>query len=296
MTSPSLPRAAFLALRPKQWVKNLILFAPLVFSLNIHDRHKDLAALAAFAVFCLTSSAVYLFNDVIDRENDRRHPVKRLRPIASGALPVPTALGLCAVLLAAALTGAFLLGLPFMAAVGIYLVNNLLYSLKLKHVVLVDVGSIALGFVVRVMAGTLVIGVPASEWLIMCTILLAFFLGFAKRRHELAILDDETSHRQVLGEYSQALLDQLIMISAACALVSYAIYTVSDKAVSGFGTANLIYTVPFVLYGLFRYLYLIHHRQMGGDPTRVLLTDGPLILNVLLWLAACIVIIGGGRA
>jgi len=296
MTSPSLPRAAFLALRPKQWVKNLILFAPLVFSLNIHDRDKDLAALAAFAVFCLTSSAVYLFNDVIDRENDRRHPVKRHRPIASGALPVPAALVLCVALLAAALTGALMLSLPFLTAVGVYLVNNLLYSFRLKHVVIVDVASIALGFVVRVIAGTLVIGVPASEWLIMCTILLAFFLGFAKRRHELAILEDETSHRQVLGEYSQALLDQLIMISAACALVSYAIYTVSDKAVSSFGTADLIYTVPFVLYGLFRYLYLIHHRQLGGDPTRVLLTDGPLILNVLLWLAACIVIIGGGGA
>jgi len=287
--------AAFQALRPKQWVKNLILFAPLVFSLNVHNTDKTLHTLAAFGVFCLLSSAVYLFNDVIDRRNDRLHPVKKNRPIASGALSVSTALALSAVLLVASFTSGALLGRLFLVAMTVYLLNNLLYSFKLKHVVLVDVGCIALGFVVRVLAGTVVIGVAASEWLIMCTTLLAFFLGFAKRRHELVLLGDENSgHRQVLGEYSRELLDQLIMISAACALVSYAIYTVSDKAVSSFGTANLIYTVPFVLYGLFRYLFLIHHRQLGGDPTKVLLTDGPLILNIMLWLAACIVIIDGG--
>ena len=296
MTTPSLPKAAFLALRPQQWIKNLILFAPLVFSLNIHSREKDLAALAAFGIFCLVSSAVYLFNDVVDRENDRQHPVKRHRPIASGALPVGAALTLCGVLLSVSLTGALMLSTGFLSAVGVYLVNNLLYSFRIKKVVLLDVSSIVLGFVVRVMAGTLVIGVPASEWLIMCTILLAYFLGFAKRRHELTVLGDETAHRKVLGEYSQHLLDQLIMISASCALISYAFYTVSDKAVSSFGTTNLIYTVPFVLYGLFRYLYLIHQRHRGGDPSRVLLTDGPLILTVLLWLGTCIVIIGGGDA
>jgi 4-hydroxybenzoate polyprenyltransferase len=297
MASPSVATAIIQAMRPKQWVKNLILFAPLIFSFNIRDTEKIMEAAAAFGVFCLLSSAVYLFNDVADRKNDRQHPIKKTRPIASGALSVVTALVVSGVLLVVAFTGAALLNHAFLIAASIYLVNNLLYTFRIKHVVLVDVGSIALGFVVRVIAGTMVIGVEASEWLIMCTILLAFFLGFAKRRHELVLLGEANSnHRQVLGDYSRELLDQLIMISAACALVSYAIYTVSEKAVTSFGTTNMIYTVPFVLYGLFRYLYLIHLKDRGGDPTKVLLTDGPLIFNVVLWLAACIGIIEGAKS
>ena len=280
------------ALRPQQWIKNLIVFAPLVFSLNAGRPAMLLEAAAAFAVFCLAASGVYVLNDIIDREQDRRHPVKKLRPVASGALPVAAAGRLAAGLLAASLAVAVWDGPAVAVATAVYVANNLLYSLKLKHVVILDVGSIAFGFVIRVLAGTVAIGVPASPWLIMCTILLAFFLGFAKRRHEIVLLDGQhADHRAVLGDYSEQLLDQLIMISAACTVMSYAMYTVSEKAVHSFGTTELIWTVPFVLYGLFRYLFLIHRRNSGGNPARVLLTDPPLMIDIVLWLAACCAII-----
>jgi len=280
------------AMRPQQWVKNLIVFAPLIFSLNVGRADMALAATIAFLVFCLAGSGVYLLNDIIDREQDRRHPVKRLRPVASGALSVPAARWLSSGLLAAGLALAFRDGPRVGAAAAVYVANNLLYSLKLKHVVILDVGSIAFGFVVRVLAGTVAIGVAASPWLIMCTILLACFLGFAKRRHEIVLLDgNHVDHRAVLGDYSEHLLDQLIMVSAACTVMSYALYTISDKAVTSFGTTELVWTVPFVLYGLFRYLFLIHRRRSGGNPARVLLTDPPLLVDIVLWLAACSAII-----
>ncbi len=276
-------------------MKNLILFAPLIFSLNLRDTAMSLTALAAFAVFCLASSAIYVLNDIVDRENDRRHPLKRLRPFASGDLSVRVGWLMVALLAPIALAGAAWIGTGFLGAVGAYMLNNLFYSYRVKHIVLADVGSIAFGFVIRVIAGTVAIGVEASPWLIMCTIFLAFFLGFAKRRHELVLLEgSETQHRAVLGEYNEMLLDQLILISAACTLMSYALYTVSDKALNSFGTSNLIYTVPFVLFGLFRYLFLIHRRNSGGNPTKVLLTDFPLIVVVVCWLVACFIIIYGG--
>ncbi len=279
-------------IRPQQWVKNLIVFAPLIFSLNVRHADMVLEALGAFVVFCLVGSGVYVLNDIVDREQDRQHPIKRLRPVASGALPVRAAGWFAGGLLAAGLVLAWLDGPRVLTAAAVYVANNVLYSLKLKHVVIVDVGSIAFGFVIRVVAGAVAIGVEVSPWLVMCTILLACFLGFAKRRHEIVLLDgNHADHRLVLGEYSQELLDQLILISAACTVMSYALYTVSEKAVSSFGTTELIWTVPLVLYGLFRYLYLIHRRNSGGNPTRVLLTDTPLIIDIALWLAACCAII-----
>jgi 4-hydroxybenzoate polyprenyltransferase len=194
----------------------------------------------------------------------------------------------------AAVLGAFAMDHTYGLLLAGYLLNNLLYSFLLKHTVILDVGSIALGFVLRVLAGAAVIDVEASPWLIMCTILLASFLGFAKRRHELKLLlGADGDHRRVLNDYSEALLDQLILISGASTVMSYALYTVSDKALTSFGTTDLIYTVPFVLYGLFRYLYLIHMRDSGGDPSRVLLTDAPLITSVVLWLATCCAIVYG---
>ena len=280
------------ALRPQQWIKNLIVFAPLVFSLNAGHPDMLLEATAAFVVFCLAGSGVYVLNDIVDREQDRRHPVKCRRPVASGVLSVPAAGRLASVLLATALLLAVWDGPAVAVATAVYVANNLLYSLRLKHVVILDVGSIAFGFVIRVLAGTAAIGVPASPWLIMCTILLACFLGFAKRRHEIVLLEENhADHRAVLGDYSEQLLDQLIMISAACTVMSYALYTVSEKAVTSFGTTELIWTVPFVLYGLFRYLFLIHRRKSGGNPARVLLTDPPLMIDIVLWLAACCAII-----
>ncbi len=280
------------SLRPHQWTKNLILFAPLIFSRRLFDIDSTLICLAATAVFCATSGAVYLWNDVQDRERDREHPVKRMRPVASGELPVKAAATAAPALAAVAIGAALMLDVRFAALAAAYLINNIVYSTLLKHVVILDVGSIALGFVLRVLAGAAVIHVEASPWLIMCTILLACFLGFAKRRHEIVLLDgSDGDHRRVLADYSEYLLDQMIMITAASTVMSYALYTVSDKAIDSFGTTNLIYTVPFVLYGLFRYLYLVHKRNKGGSPSRLLLTDAALLIDVALWLAACCVIV-----
>jgi 4-hydroxybenzoate polyprenyltransferase len=184
-----------------------------------------------------------------------------------------------------------LIGRPFLIIVLLYLVNNILYSWKTKHIVILDVASIAFGFVLRVLAGTAAIDVEPSSWLIMCTIMLAFFLGFAKRRHELVFLDRDQEFREVLGQYSKNFLDQMITIAAACSVMSYAMYTVSPKALTSFGSTDLLYTVPFVLLGIFRYLFLIHIRNTGGSPTKVLLTDLPLMINVLLWLVTCVVIV-----
>ena len=287
-------RSLITTLRPRQWTKNLILFAPLVFSLHLLDADLLLRAVAGFGLFCLAGGAVYLFNDVVDRERDRLHPVKRERPVASGALPAGVAAGVSGGLAVAVLAAAFTLDRTFGLLVAAYLLNNLLYSFLLKHMVIIDVGSIALGFVLRVLAGSAAIAVEASPWLIMCTILLASFLGFAKRRHELKLLAGaKGTHRSVLNDYSETLLDQMILISGASTVMSYALYTVSEKAHSSFGTTNLIYTVPFVLYGLFRYLYLIHMRDSGGDPSKVLLTDWPLITGVTLWLITCCAIVYG---
>ena len=287
-------RHFIVALRPKQWSKNLILFGPLIFSLNLTDLGLLARAGAAFALFCAVSGAVYLMNDVVDREQDRQHPIKRLRPVASGALsPLPASIG-ALILGAAAVAAAFFMDVLFGIFMLSYVVNNLLYSYVLKHVVIIDVGSIAAGFVLRVLAGAAVINVDASPWLVMCTILLAAFLGFAKRRHELLLLAGaEEDHRRVLLEYNEQLLDQMILISAASTVMSYALYTVSERVSESFGTTNLIYTVPFVLYGLFRYLYLVHVRNSGGNPSKVLLNDAPLMVCILLWLAACCAIVYG---
>ena len=288
-------KALVSAVRPKQWIKNLIIFGPLIFSLNLMDPARVLLTLRAIVTFCAISGAVYLLNDVIDRDRDRQHPIKRLRPVAAGDLSIASALVAMAVIALAATISAWTLGPRFLVLILAYVLNNILYSLKLKHVVLLDVGSIALGFVLRVLAGAAAIQVEASPWLIMCTILLASFLGFSKRRHELILLaDNEEIHREVLEDYSRRLLDQLILISASTTLMSYALYTVSDKVIDYFGTTNLIYSVPFVIYGLFRYLYLVHMRNSGGSPTETLLTDPPLLISIALWLAACALIVYGG--
>ena len=279
-------------MRPKQWSKNLIIFAGILFSQNITDLRMLFAVIAAFVIFCVISGAVYIFNDIADLGSDKKHPVKALRPIASGKLGIKKALVAMAALVLAGLSAAFYFGPYFFAAILAYLFLQLGYTLYFKYIVILDVFSIAAGFVLRVVAGALVIDVAISSWLIICTILLSLFLGFSKRRHELESMDEgAVHHRKVLGDYSVYLLDQMISVVTASTVISYALYTMSDETILKFGTTNLIFTVPFVLYGIFRYLYLIHKKGEGGNPENILVKDIPLITDILLWAATAALIL-----
>ena len=291
----SASRALFISLRPHQWTKNLLVFAGLLFGQRLLDADAFTRSVVAFAVFCALSSAVYLFNDLADREADRQHPLKRARPIASGALAVHTAMA-CAALLTVASLGvsAWYLGAGFgMVATG-YLVLQALYSTWLKGVVIIDVLTIAAGFVLRAAAGAVAIDVPISHWLLVVTVLLALFLALSKRRHEIVLLaDGAISHRAILGEYNPYLLDQMISVVTSSTLVAYAFYTISPETEQRFHTGLLGLTLPFPLYGIFRYLYLVHRKDLGGNPSDLLLTDRPLLVCVALWAAAVIAIIYG---
>jgi 4-hydroxybenzoate polyprenyltransferase len=238
------------------------------------------------------SGVVYLANDVLDREADRRHPIKARRPIAAGQLPVPIAILATLVLGLLAMGGALALGPAFALIAAVYLGLLLLYSGPLKQIVILDVLVIAIGFVLRAAAGGVAVDVPISKWLLVCTILLALFLALSKRRHELLLLADEAAnHRAILKEYSPYLLDQMIAVVAACTLIGYTFYTMSPETVAKFGTEHLVFTLPFPLYGIFRYLYLVHRKDKGGNPSEVLLTDRPLLLCVALWALAVSLII-----
>ena len=273
-----------LSLRPGQWTKNLLVFAGLLFGRQLTDPVAVARASAAFAVFCVLSGVVYLVNDVSDRETDRQHPLKARRPLASGALPVPVAIGSAIVLAVLALISAFMLGWPFFIVAAIYLALQTLYSGPLKHIVIIDVLTIAIGFVLRAVAGAVVVNVDISHWLLVCTILLALFISLVKRRHELVLLaSGATSHRPILGEYSPYLLDQMIAVVTASTLISYIFYTISPETEEKFGTHWLGLTIPFPLYGIFRYLYLVHQREGGGSPADLLITDRPLLVCVTLW-------------
>jgi 4-hydroxybenzoate polyprenyltransferase len=281
-----------ISLRPDQWTKNLIVFAALIFAVKLLDPAALALASAAFLIFCVLSGCVYLINDVSDREADRQHPLKRLRPIASGALSAGTALTWAAGLSVAALAAAYALRPLFALTAAAYLALFALYTHTLKHVVILDVMSIAIGFVLRAVAGGLVIGVPVSDWLLVCTILLALFLGLAKRRHEITMLADGASgHRRILEEYDPYLLDQMIAIVAAATLVVYIIYCASPETAERFGTPLLVLTTPFPIYGIFRYLYLVHRKHGGGSPSDMLLRDRPLLSCVALWGIAVVVLI-----
>ncbi len=281
-----------LSLRPAQWTKNLVIFAGLIFGHRLTDRRAMVVVLAAFVLFCALSGVVYLINDLVDRESDRRHPVKARRPIASGALPVGVAMGAAAVLGLGSLAAAFCLSPAFGVTAVAYVALQGLYSGPLKHVVIIDVLAIAIGFVLRAIAGAVVIPVPISQWLLVCTILLALFLALAKRRHELVLLaDDAGGHRRILEEYSPYLLDQMIGVVTASTLIAYIFYTISPETQAKFGTGWLGLTIPFPLYGIFRYLYLVHRREGGGSPSDMLLNDRPLLVCVALWVVAVILII-----
>ncbi len=279
-------------LRIKQWIKNLIIFAPLIFSQNIFHTVLLLKSVLAFVLFCLVSGAAYILNDIKDLEEDQLHPLKSKRPLASGRLKKSQALFAFFFLVILSLIGAFLLNLSFCAALGVYLLLQVAYSFWLKHVVILDVFLIAAGFFIRVVAGGLVIEVKFSPWLFICTILLALFLALSKRRHELVLLDESAGiHRPILKEYNPHLLDQMIAVVTASTVISYCLYTISSETIEKFGTTNLIFTVPFVLYGIFRYLYLVHQKNEGGSPESLIITDKPLLIDVFLWIATAILII-----
>lgn len=282
--------ALILSLRPKQWTKNALVFAGYLFTIQQgHSSAELLQVAAAFGIFCGVSGATYMINDVVDVEADRKHPRKCKRPIASGALPVPTAIVLSALMLGAGLYGAFSLGLLFFISTAAYLLLSLSYSAVLKHVVIVDVLSIAAGFVIRAVAGAVVINVKISPWLLLCTTLLALFLGLAKRRNELLTLEDGHKHRRTLGEYSAPMLDQMLSVSASATLMAYCLYTFTPNPLTGQSHTAMMATIPFVVYGLFRYLFLIQSKNAGGSPELVLLEDKPMLLNMLLYIVAAAV-------
>ena len=282
------------SLRPDQWTKNLFVFAALIFAVRLFDMAALALATAAFLIFCGLSGAVYLVNDVSDRDADQLHPLKRLRPIASGALAPATALIWAVLLFAAGLGAAFAIRFSFGVVAAAYVALFILYTHALKHVVILDVMSIAIGFVLRAVAGGLVIGVPISDWLLVSIVLLALFLGLSKRRHEITMLaDGATGHRRILEEYDPYLLDQMIAVVTASTIVGYAFYTVSPDTIAKFETDMLGLTLPFPLYGIFRYLYLVHQKEGGGSPAEMLLTDRPLLICVALWVGAVAIIIYG---
>ena len=279
-------------LRPRQWVKNGFLLAPLVFSHHLWDGWALLRASGAFLAWCALASGIYIVNDLFDREADRQHPEKRSRPLASGAIPVGTAVGIAIALLATGLLGLLVLGPGAVIPGLLYAAINLAYSLYLKQVVIIDVMALASGFVLRVVSGAAAISVWISPWLVLCTGLLALFLGFEKRRGEQIQLELEANkHRSVLNHYSPYFLDQLVSVLTASSLIAYTLYTISEDTVARFGTNKLFLTVPFVLYGIFRYLYLVHQKRAGSNPVDIVLSDGPFAANLVLWILSCALII-----
>jgi len=284
------------SLRPEQWLKNGFVLAPIVFSGLVGDPDAWLRTVLAVAAFCAASSAVYLVNDVIDRDADRSHPIKKSRPIASGEVSVPTAMVVAVVLVAAAIAISVWLGGWFPAVLISYVVLVLLYSALLKRVVFLDVLVVAAGFVLRVVGGAVAIDVPVSHWILVVAYLLALYLALGKRRSELVLLGGEAgNHRVVLGHYTLPMVDQAISVVLGATVLAYALYTVAPDTIAKVGSEGLLATVPIVLYGLFRYLYLLHRHELGGSPTRALLTDRPLLVCVVVWLAVAAAVINASR-
>ena len=285
-----LPLAILLALRPRQWTKNVVVLAALVFARRIFEPVPFLQALAAFGAFCAASGAVYLVNDILDVEQDRLHPRKRRRPIAAGDLPIPLAWALAGALAAGTLAFAYLVRPALAAVILAYIMVQLAYSLFLKHQVILDVFTIAAGFVLRAAAGAVAIGVPVSPWLYVCTILLALFQALAKRRAEIMLLAESAgSHRRILEEYSATLLEEMIAVVTSSTVMAYSLYTFSAENLPR--NHSMMLTIPFVLYGIFRYLYLVYRKNEGGSPEQLLLTDLPLLACIILWGLASIAIL-----
>ncbi|MBK9334587.1 MAG: decaprenyl-phosphate phosphoribosyltransferase [Ignavibacteria bacterium] len=280
-------------IRPKQWIKNLFVFAPILFAGKLMDIPMLLTNIVAFLAFCGISSSVYVLNDIVDVESDRVHKKKRFRPIAAGDVTITQAKVLFIVLLIITALLSLKLPLLFIFAISLYLINNLLYTFKFKNVVLLDVFSISAGFMLRVVAGAFAISVSVSSWMIITTIFISLFLGISKRRAELSgpNQDNLEKQRKVLSDYDVVFVDQMNTIAATGTIISYALYTVSEKAVQAFHSELLIYTTPFVIYGIFRYLYLLHKKNLGESPTQIVTRDIPIIINSIFWLISCALII-----
>jgi len=285
------------AMRPKQWSKNAIIFFPFAFTLNEYwrpfspDMYRFLGlTTTGFLLFCLLSGAVYLINDVVDVDKDRLHPTKRYRPIASGQVTTTTALAAAGLLTAVSVGVGFALNPLFGFVAAIYFLAQVAYTFFLKHVVLLDVFTIAAGFVLRAVAGAVVIQVAISPWLYICTVLLSLFLGFSKRRHELVLLNDQAgNHRQILREYTPELLEEILSVVTSSTVMAYSLYTFTYEKLPK--NHAMMLTIPFVLYGIFRYLYLVHLRNAGGSPEETLLGDRPFLVNVILWMVSVVAIL-----
>lgn len=279
-------------MRPHQWVKNIFVFIGLLFGHAWHDPNLVVQVVIAFVAFCLLSSAIYTINDIIDLDQDRNHPKKYKRPLAAGLISISAAFTLATLLGLLGLVLAYIASPTVLSILLGYALMNIAYSLWLKHVVILDIFIIATGFMLRILAGTLGVGIPPSQWLLLCGLMVTLFLGFTKRRAEIiALTDDKTAHRKVLEHYSPVLLDKMIGITAAGLIMSYSLYTMNPDTIRIHGTANLIYTVPFVMYGVFRYIYLLHHQSRGGDPSHDLVRDPHLFAVVGAWLIATILLI-----
>ena len=289
-------RQILIAMRPRQWTKNLLVFAGLIFAQRATDWRAVAEALEAFIIFCALAGAVYLVNDCLDVDRDRLDPVKRNRPGAAGRVSVKAALVAAGVLVVAGLVAAWLVTPGLLGICLAYVGISMAYSSYLKHIVIVDVFCVASGFVLRAVAGAVAVRAEVSPWLIICTLLLSLFLALCKRRSELVELGpDAVNHRASLAEYSPHLLDQMIAVMTASTLMSYCLYTIADRTIAVVGSARLLYTIPFVIYGIFRYLYLVHMKNGGGHPDRALLSDRPLQANMLLYLLAVALVLYTGH-
>lgn len=279
-------------LRIKQWVKNSFVFMPIIFGgklLSIPDLEK---VLQAFVIFCVTASGIYIINDIADKKTDRLHDEKKKRPIASGKLAVFPALCVSIILIISALFASFRMDAGLFSVVCIYTLLHLLYSMGLKKAVILDVIAIAIGFELRIWGGALVVGIIPSIWLQLCVFVLAIFLGSLKRRHEkISLYDKAAEHRDVLGHYKIYFIDQMTMIAATLCVVFYGLYAISPDIISRIGSTNMAYTIPFVIYGIFRYLYVTHANKSGGDPGEILLTDIPLLIDIILWISVSAVFV-----
>lgn len=276
-------------MRPKQWLKNVFVFTGIIFAGFLYDESLLLAVLTTAIAFCLASSGIYIINDIVDIENDRAHPVKCNRPLPSGKVTLTAAIILSILCLASGLYLAFMISGKVLTIISFYIILNLAYSFRLKNVVILDVFCIATGFMLRILAGTTGVGIPPSKWLLLCGLFITLFLGFAKRRAELANLKEaKNDQRYVLKNYDTTLLDLMCAICATGVILGYSLYTMSPETVRLHGTENLMYTVPFVIYAIFRYLYLLHKWGQGGDPTHDLFRDKHILASVVGW--ACLTI------
>ena len=287
--------ALLVTLRPNHWIKNLFVFAPLVFSGRFTHIDMCLKATLVFISFCMASSAVYIINDICDRHEDRHHPMKKLRPIASGAIPPNTAILLSAILIVLGLALAFFLNHFVFHIVLLYVLINIAYSLIIKHIAILDVMTISAGFVLRIIGGGMSISVVPSYWLILCTVMISIFLGFTKRRVELLSVNiKQNNSRPVLKDYSISFLDQVIPMVTGATILAYALYTVDEHTLMVLGTRAMLLTLPFVIYGLLRYIYIIYHLKLCADPTENLIRDIPTIINLVLWVVTSLIVVKYG--